>query len=312
MDKKILKQQLLDYNRDFKKMMGTFSSYETVFDYINLLTSNRYLAEMIFPTVEGLQKEVNFFENNKIDFENINFNSNDSKTFDNIPVFKEQFSSWKVDAENNRDFRPMTGLPIFFMVLIEAAYKIQTIKDHQKVNETEEAMKMIEEIKEESFSFINSNPLDPQAGKRMLYGQFMDISMEMVNKFLIDEIDSQALLLKDKPEANLSYNSDDCLLYINGKEIKIKLKTIKPVDAFILDALFSELDNLGEEMDLIEVASYFDTEASYNSSNDYQRYRHSCDNLNKKIAKQTDNKITDFIVYTTGKTGWCKINKKYL
>lgn len=293
-------------------MMGTFGSYETIFDYINLITSNRYLAEMIFPTVEGLQKEFSLLEKNKINFENISFDSKDLTTYDNMPVFKEQFKSWKIDVENNRDFRPMTALPIFFMVLFEAAYKIQQIKDHQKANETEEVVKMIEEIKEESFSFINSNPLDPQSGKRMLYGQFIDISMEMVNKFLIDEIDSQALLEKNKPESNLSYNSDDCLLYINGKEIKIKLKTVKPVDAFVLDALFSYIDNLGEEMDLSEVASYFDTEASYNSSNDYQRYRHACDNLNKKIAKQTDNKITGFIVYTTGKTGWCKINKKYL
>lgn len=312
MDKKLLKKELIDYNRDFKQMMGTFSSYETVFDYINLITSNRYLAEMIFPTVEGLQKEVNIFENNKIDFKNISFDSNDLTTYDNMPVFKEQFKSWKIDAENNRDFRPMTALPIFFMVLVETAYKIQRIKECQKANELEEAKKIIEEIKEESFSFINSNPSDPENDKRILYGQFIDISMEMVNKFLIDEIDSQSLLAKNKPESNLSYNSDDCLLYINGKELKIKLKTTKPIDAFVLDVLFSNHDNLGDEIDLSEVAGYFDSEASYNSQNDYQRYRHACDNLNKKIAKQTDNKITDFILYTTGKTGWCKINKKYL
>lgn len=312
MDKKLLKQQLLDYNGQFKQMMGTFSSYETIFDYINFITSDHYLAEKILPITKVLEQESKFVETNKINFDNIIFDPTDSKTLDNIPVFKDLFKSWKEDAENNNNFRAMTGLPIYLMVLINTAYKIQSIKENQKDNNLEQALLTINDIKEESFSVINSGSINDKEGKRMLYGQFIDISMEMVNKFLIDEIDSRALLEKGKPEANLSYNSADCLLYINGKEIKIKLKPVKPVDAFILDALFSDLDNIGEEMDLSEVASYFDTEASYNNSNDYQRYRHACDNLNKKIAKQTDDKIIGFIVYTTGKTGWCKINKKYL
>jgi hypothetical protein len=61
----------------------------------------------------------------------------------------------------------------------------------------------------------------------------------------------------------------------------------------------------------MEIAEDF-RNVEYDGQNDWPTYRHACDNLNDKILKATDNKIIGFITYTTGKTGWCKINQKYL
>ncbi len=312
MDKKLLKRELIDYNRQFKQMMGTFGSFEIVYDYINFITSDLYLAEKLLPTATILEKEAQNLEASNIDPDNFSFDISSPEGVSQMPIFKDLYLACQENIKSKKDIDLMIALPAYIAVLSQAAFMIEEIKDNQKLGNTEEVKKMIENIKIKSFSVVDTPMLNGVENKKKTYGQYLDVAMELVNKFLIDEIDSESLLENEKPQANLSYNSDNCLLYINGKEIKIKLKTVKPVDAFILDALFSDINNLGEEMDLSEVASYFDTEASYNNSNDYQRYRHACDNLNKKIAKQTDNKITDFIVYTTGKTGWCKINKKYL
>ncbi|MDD3940660.1 MAG: hypothetical protein PHQ01_03780 [Candidatus Pacebacteria bacterium] len=312
MDKKLIKKELIDYNRQFKQMMGTFDSFNIVYDYINFITSDLYLKEKLLPIANDLEKEAQSLEASNIDLDNFSIDLSSPEGVNQMPIFKDLYTALQENITSKKDINLTMLLPVYLTVLSQAAFMIQDIKDNQKLGKTEEVKKMIENIKIKSFSLVDTSMITGAESKKMTYGQYLDIAMEQINKFLIDEIDSESLLENEKPQANLSYNSDDCLLYINGKEIRIKLKTVKPVDAFVLDALFSDIDNLGEEMDLSEVASCFDIEASYNSSNDYQRYRHACDNLNKKIAKQTDDKITGFIVYTTGKTGWCKINKKYL
>lgn len=312
MDKQLIKKELIDYNHSFKKFMGTFGSFEIVYNYINFITSDLYLKEKLLPIANDLEKEVQSLEASNVDMNNFSIDLSSPEGVSQMPIFKGLYTELQENITSKKDTNLMMLLPVYLAVLSQVAFMIQDIKDNQKLGKTEEVKKMLENVKIKSFSLADTSMITGTEAKKMTYGQYVDIAMEQVNKFLIDEIDSESFLENEKPQANLYYKSDDCLLYINGKEIKIKLKTVKPVDAFILDALFSDPDNLGEEMDLSEVVSYFDSEASYNSSNDYQRYRHACDNLNKKIAKQSDNKITDFIMYTTGKTGWCKINPKYL
>ena len=144
--------------------------------------------------------------------------------------------------------------------------------------------------------------------KAITSAQFLDSSMEIINKHIIDTIDSQAFLEGNKPISPISFDLENSILYIRGQEIKITLKNDKPIDHYILEAIFSKED-LKEQTDFVEIAE--DTiKEDYNSN--WQRFRNACDNLNQKIAKATDNKIPDFIIYTTGKTGWCKINQKYL
>lgn len=312
MDKQLIKKELIDYNRQFKKMMGTFGSFEIVYDYINFITSNLYLDEKLLPIAATLQKEAENAKNSSINMEEVVIDISSPEGLNKMPVFKEQYSAWQKELNNKKSLSPMIGLPIYFAILSEAAFLIHQIKECQSLGKMEEVKTLIEEVKNKSFSIVDTVMVTGAEFKKMTYGQIIDISMELVNKFLIDEIDSEILLEKDKPKANLSYDSDNCLLYINGRTIKIQLRAIKPLDSFILEALFSNNDNLGEEMDFSEIASYFDSESSYNNSKDYQRYRHSCDNLNNKVAKQTEGNINDFIIYTTGKTGWCKINPKYL
>lgn len=312
MDKKLLKQELLEKNRQFKQMMGTFSSFEIVYDYINLIISEKYLAKKLLPLMDILEKEQENFNNLSIDLDNFSIDISSENALEEMPIFKEQHKKWQNDLNNKKTLDLMDGLPLYFTLLSDTAYSIKLIKDYQKDGNLQESQKIIEEIKEKSFSVVNMPMITGFSGQKMTYGQYLDISMELMNKFFIDEIDSELLLENSKPVSNLSYNSDDYCLHINGQQINIRLKTVAPIDAHILKTLFSDSNELGKENDFKDIAYDFDENASYDNPKDYQRYRHACDNLNKKISKQTNNKINDFIKYKTGQSGWCKINKKYL
>lgn len=52
-----IKGKLLDYNRQFKKLAGTFKSFEIVFDYMNFLASESYIADVLNPLIDCIEKE---------------------------------------------------------------------------------------------------------------------------------------------------------------------------------------------------------------------------------------------------------------
>jgi len=79
-------------------------------------------------------------------------------------------------------------------------------------------------------------------------------------------------------------------------------------DYFILKLLFSR-DDLSEQADFSVIARDIVKEEYHG---DKQRYFKACKRLNEKIAKQTNNKVLNFLKYSSGKSGWCNINLDYL
>jgi hypothetical protein len=304
MDKSFIKTQLLEFCNEFKKHAGTFYSYQIVHNYISFISSDKSIAIFLLPMIDNLGPEIGSWKDSDLqELKDIQITADNLEGLKNIPYFKDVFSSWEDDFTNKGVFKPEKALPIYFSFLSIMAHKIEKINEYQKNNQIKEAEMIIEEIKEESFSFIQ-NPVDNK--QTLSYSKFATISMEMVNKYIIDEIDSQMLLNNKKPKISLSFDSGKSILNFYGEEIKITLKSRPPVEHYILKAIF---DN-----DLNKSVSFYDIAECENDEyrNNWNRYRNACDKLNVKISKQTKNKINDFIDYKTGIDGWCKINKKYL
>ncbi len=306
MDKQLIKERLLEYNREFKRTIGNFKSFEVVFDYINFLVSEPYLIELLAPLIDYIEAESQKLENE--DFKNIMIDFSVPDGLSAIPIFKDKFKIWQDDLNNKREPNIMASLPLNFILLVGVACLIEEIKEAQKTGDIVYTKKLVEEVKEKSLSVLDTSNIKGVEMKRMTYGQYIDISMELVNKSIIDEIDAEALLNSSKPKSPLSFDKEKSILNIRGQEIKIALKTEKPIDHYILECLFSK-DDLSEPADFVEISKDFLKE-DYNGNR--QRFRHACDKLNRKISKATSNKINNFITYTTGSTGWCQINHKYL
>ncbi|MFA5616305.1 MAG: hypothetical protein WDK95_05555 [Syntrophorhabdaceae bacterium] len=305
MDKLFIKNKLLDFCNEFKQNAGTFYSYQIVHSYISFISSDKEISIYLLPILDGLEKEAQSWENNAIDLETIKIGNDILEDLSSIPFFKDVFSSWKNDLTEKGIFKPIKALPIYFSFLSVMAYKIEEINECQNNNQIEKAKKLIEEVKEESFSFIQ-NPADKS--KTINYSQFATVCMEMVNKFIIDEIDSQMFLGNERPKERISFDDEKSILNIDNYQIKITLKNDKPIDHYILEAIFSKED-LSEQTDFVEISEDI-MKDEYNGK--WERFRHACDKLNQKIFKGTNNKISDFIDYKTGKSGYCQINNKYL
>lgn len=309
-----IKDQLIDFNRQFKKNSGHFKSFEIIFDYISFLKSEPYLKELLDPLFAYVNKQLEIMkgtakspEKSK-EFDNISMDILNPSTLSGMPIFSQEFATWRKALENKQDVSIMALLPVNLLCLLIVSIEMQEIKDSQKAGDIERTNELIKDVKDDSFSIMPAHNIKNFPEKAITSAQFLDSSMEIINKHIIDTIDSQAFLEGNKPVPPISFDPINSILYIRGQEIKITLKNDKPIDHYILEAIFAKGD-LTEQTDFVEIAE--DTiKEDYNGN--WQRFRNACDNLNQKIAKATDNKIPDFIAYTTGKTGWCKINHKYL
>ena len=308
-----IKDQLIDFNRQFKKNSGHFKSFEIIFDYISFLKSEPYLKELLDPLFAYVNKQLEVMKGTakspekSQEFDNISMDILNPSTLSGMPIFSQEFETWQKALENKQDVSIMALLPVNLLCLLIVSIEMQEIKDSQKAGDLERTNELIKDVKDDSFSIMPAHNIKNFPEKAITSAQFLDSSMEIINKHIIDTIDSQAFLEGNKPIPPISFDSNNSILYIRGQEIKIALKSEKPIDHYILEAIFSK--DLTDQTDFVEISEDYLKE-DYEGNR--QRFRHACDKLNRKISKATNNKINDFISYTTEKNGWCQISKKYL
>lgn len=108
----------------------------------------------------------------------------------------------------------------------------------------------------------------------------------------------------------LSFDVEKSTLHLTGKKIEISIKKNGRTNGhYILLHLFTSEEGLEQLYHYAEIAE--DTfKSEYEEKTAWKKYYRSCEDINEKIRKQTG--IDDFLIFTTGRTGWVKVNEKYL
>ena len=309
-----IKNQLTNYYEQFKTNLGLFKSFEVIFNYLSFIKAEPYLKDLLGQDLEYAEEQyyltIDILNDPQkaSNIEKATFSFANPSSFSEFPLFSKEFSSFGLTIQN-KEPQPLTNtLSMHLFCLVSIADNFQIVKNCQKAGDNEEAERLIQIIKEESYSIVNINNIEGFKPFYLMSPEIVGTALENVNKHIFDHIDAQSFLTNNQPPQPLSFDKKNSILYIHGKTIKITLKNDKPLDHYILEALFQN-DDLSEKAYFSEIAEDVVGE-EYNSN--WQRYRHACDNLNQKIAKATNNKILGFIKFTTGKTGWCRINLEYL
>ena len=133
-----IKDKLIDFNRQFKKVSGTFKSLEIVFYYINFLNSEPYLKKLLAPISSYANTQLDrMFElalnpEKSKEFDKIEMDILDPKSISQMPIFKQEFNDCQKALETKEDIHIMKVLPIFYMSLEEVSRELQEIKKCQK------------------------------------------------------------------------------------------------------------------------------------------------------------------------------------
>jgi hypothetical protein len=144
--------------------------------------------------------------------------------------------------------------------------------------------------------------------------QMLELSFEVVNSEVFERLDKECFFTCDDENNKTKFDEPKSVLYIQGEKVKINQRNRITNAHKILNHIFvTNKDNLDDDFFYSEIAEDEFKELDYNSRDRaWETYHVACRELAKKIRKQTKNKIEDFLVFNTGKTGSIKINKKYL
>ncbi|NCN22481.1 hypothetical protein GW934_03245 [Candidatus Falkowbacteria bacterium] len=311
-----IKNKLESFITEYQGKLGTFNGSLVIYDFIEFINND--------PTIEALikdqylyvksQKEIILkMTDNELDSHlssNVAFDPETPDTWPGKDVFTKEHNMACSIMKDSEPFSPTElGLPIClaYLDMIHEAVSRAKTEIQNNSDKSEKITEVIKEISTTSLPFKFKDKNDEKSLSLVL-PMFCIYCLGIVNSYIFNELEKSEFLKGNQPVSAISFDLENSILYIRGQEIKITLKNDKPIDHYILEAIFSKED-LKEQTDFVEIAE--DTiKEDYNGN--WQRFRNACDNLNKKITKATDNKISDFIIYTTGKTGWCKINQKYL
>ena len=159
--------------------------------------------------------------------------------------------------------------------------------------------------------FSGSKPNEPLTpDNREEYQGFLDKIYKKVSRFL-ERQDPKEETEEDKK--GLSFDETKSLLYFQGQKIKIA-KQDKLTNAHkILKYIFCK--DLKDEFYYSEIAEdeFGDDQEHYaKTKNSWRPYHTACQEIQEKIRKSTLEKIEDFLIFNTGKTGKVRINPKYL
>jgi hypothetical protein len=115
-----------------------------------------------------------------------------------------------------------------------------------------------------------------------------------------------------KPEEeilSLDFNPQTGILYFRNKEIEMSIRKDKTNAHYILDYIFGSEEGLDCEFDYSEIAEGAFKE-EYDDNKSWKKYYRACKDIQEKVREATE--IKDFLDIKSGKTGWVKINEKYL
>lgn len=144
---------------------------------------------------------------------------------------------------------------------------------------------------------------------RVITKKFEPFYLEVAKRQnILEQKDSVAQKISGE-DLSLDFNSQKSILYFRNFEIKITLKNDKPNAHYILDYIFNDEEGLGKEFPFSEI-SEDKFKDDYDAGNYWRKCYRACEDIQEKVRKESG--IEDFLIFTSGKTGWVKINEKYL
>lgn len=211
-----------------------------------------------------------------------------------------------------------TTLQKIFYVLEEIKLKSEIIDRKRfliiKIGE----LKNVKENEQESVLF---NLIDDKIIKESIWTNFLVIFKHSyyvlhIDNAFFDFYDKVKLqLAKTNKQAvnrkitshKLSFDVDKSILYFSGYKILITLKNDKPNAHYILEHIFNNKDGLNIISSYKEISE--DTfEDLYDKK--WRRYYRACKDIKQKVLNEAG--INDFLEFSSGESGWVKINDKYL
>lgn len=303
-----IKQKIEILLDKYQKNSGTIKGFDVLFEYVDFIKNEPYTASLLKPQFEYAKDQIaqldEYINKNNCFKEVPNIHKiMEFRDVSDAPMHKDIIAIGLEQLKNQEHANMSQMLPLAIT---------QLVMMHEGMGRVKEQLKNKEEI-DDKLDILRELPtsmIRVKVGEELNslpFAVFAKTNLLISAKYILDKIDIEELSEIKETKKEPWFDKSNSILHFMGENIKIALKSEKPIDHYILEAIFSK--DLTDQTDFVEISEDYLKE-DYEGNR--QRFRHACDKLNRKISKATSNKINDFIGYTTEKNGWCQINHKYL
>ncbi len=169
-----------------------------------------------------------------------------------------------------------------------------------------------DEFKQIYWNFIHndiiSNPIYADNGNL-----FIDINEKLFYK-LYSEVEKALNVQKEdyvEEIFKLDFDKDTGTLFLNNYQIEISKRKNKTYAHEVLEYVFK--NGIKDQFFYSEILmDVLGNETDSNDKNKWKVVYRACEDIQKKISKTTNYKITDFLIFNSGIKGSVNINTKYL
>ena len=306
-----IKQKIEILLNKYKENSATIKGFDVIFEYVDFIKKEPYTANLLKEDFDYANKQIALLEasilNQNLEAPNVHEILN-IKSVSDIPMHKEAIAIG-LEQRKNQEHASMKQIVPFAITNLVMLYEAMGRVKEQLLNKEpiEDKLNILKELPISTLRVkVGDEPLASQP-----FVLFASSSLLVSAKYILDQIDSEELANAKETKKEPWFDKNKSVLHFMGEEINIRLKGEKPNDHYILEAIFDQEDKT-EEIYFKDIAKNYLGMEEYDKTKDWQILRRACDQLNAKVAKAVDNYKNKFIIYSTGQTGWCKINLKHL
>lgn len=299
-----IRQKIINYLDAYRKNIGVFNGMVVIHDFVEYIQTEPYALAIIKPYLSYVQEQTTLAEAN-IDVLGDFKQTLNQEQFAKMPMFKSELTIVQQAIADNKlhELKPAVALPIYLSGLLLLHKLIASLPTASK--------ERLEKASELPSINMLINEIMPGKNIIMPTALYFGGAMGAVAKEIINAIDKEHYLNQGKASQSLSFDQALSELYVKSFTVKIKRRSDPSIDHYILIALFGQ-ESLGDPIEFYTIAEKTMADLEYNRDVGWSKFRSACDKLNQKVDKSTKGEIPDFIQYTTGRKGWCKINPNYL
>lgn len=315
----VIKNKLDSFVSEYQEKLGTFNGNLVIYDFIEYITNNPAIKEVMKDQFAYCESQKEVLLNMPEDDLDVCFNREapidpmDPSTWPNGPVFTKEHETASSIATSSQPFSlNEINLPISLSYLTAVHMLVSQAREELSSN-PEKSKEITQVIKELSTTLIPFKYQDKDEVKSLSLSlpAYCLHCLNVVSTYITSELASKDFLLGNKQSLSIRFDKDESILTIKEDVIRISRASERPIDHFILEAIFDKED-ISEEVYFKDVARRIDEYADYDNTKDWRSYYRACERLNQKIQTSTSQKVFSFIESHTGKRAWCKINPKYL
>lgn len=303
-----IKQKIQILLAKYKENSGTIKGFDVIFEYVDFIKKEPYTANLLQEGFSYAEEQIKLLEASLPKIEDMEI-PNVHKIFEmksasEAPMHKEAIAIGLVQRENNEQASIKQIIPLALTNLVLLYKAMGRVKEQlQNKEPIEDKLNILQDLPISTLRVKVGEELFSQP-----FALFASSSLLTTAKYILDHIDSEELSIAKETKKEPWFEKDKSILHFLGEEIKIARQKDRPIDHYILECIFSK-DDISDPADFSEISEDFLKE-DYDNLKGWNKFRNACDKLNDKI--ETETKIKDFILYSTEKLGWCKINQKYL